>query len=314
MHALTLITSSSSPIPLAEWELQFQIQQALSNKFTGQIQIAFTNSRTESMFVLNGMVKCLHVRNHRLPTLNWESPLARFGRGTVTIQSLPARALMFRKVMLEEITTPPPQPSGTNQLKTMFSLAEHNPNPTLFHIHWEKAEGYVLVAGGHIPIRQSVFITPTLMEEGNVAYEHMAIWNEPRCNATIYRGDIKNQAWLELHLNILFEWYAQNMLNYYKQLTGKVMVRSILQSLSMLAETQKWNISTQEQNLQDISLFCIAADAGNAYKNMLSAIRSRIEPVIGSSLTNMLVKQSTEATRGVYKTLEEVFELIEDAQ
>ncbi|MFT3891663.1 MAG: hypothetical protein QM730_08535 [Anaerolineales bacterium] len=314
MHAPTLITSSSSPIPLAEWELQFQIQQALSNKFTGQIQIAFTNSRTESIFVLNGVVKCLYVHNHRLPTLNWESPLARFGRGTIIIQPLPARALMFRKVIREEITAPQPQFSGTNQLKTMVSLAEHNPNPTLFHIRWEKAEGYVLVAGGHIPIRQSVFITPSLVEEGNLAHEHMAIWDEPRCNVSIYRGDIKNQAWLELHLNILFEWYAQNMLNYYKQLTGKVMVRSILQSLSMLAESRKWNISTQEQNLHDLSLFPTAADTGNAYRSMLSIVRLRIEPVIGSSLTSMLVKQSTEATRGTYRTIQEVFELIEDAQ
>src|SRR5512143_3613528 len=134
MHAPTLLTSS--PTPLAEWELQLQIQQALNNRLTGQIQITFLNGRKETILVRQGTVCNLFVRNHRLPDLNWDIPLGRFGRGTLVIEPLPARALMFRKVILEEITSPQPQPSGTNQLSVMFSLAEHSPNPTLFHIRW----------------------------------------------------------------------------------------------------------------------------------------------------------------------------------
>jgi len=312
MHApTTLITS---PTPLAEWELQIQIQQALSNKLTGQIQVTFLNNRTESILVQHGIVRNLYIRNHRVPDTNWEAPLERFGRGTLAVEPLSARALLFRKVFIEEITLPQTQPSGTNQLKVMFSLAEHNPNPTLFHIRWGKAEGFVLVAGGHISIHHALLITPSGTEEGNLALEHISTWEEARCNVTVHRGDIKNQAWLELHLNILFEWYCQNILNHYKQLTGVIMVRSILQSLSVLAEPRGWNISTLDQQLKDASLFPNAAKAGNTYKEILSIIRSRIEPIIGSSLTNSLVKQSIEPTRGVYKTIEETFGLIEDAQ
>lgn len=310
MHAPTILITS--PTPLAEWELQIQIQQALSNKLTGQIQIAFTNGRTESILVQHGKVRSLYIRNHRLPNTNWETPLARFGRGTLAIEPLPARALTFRKVLIEEITHPQVQPSGTNQLKTMFSLAEHNPNPTLFHIRWEKAEGFVLAAGGHVPVRQAVFITPALTEEGNLAYEHMAIWDEARCNVTVHHGDIKNQAWLELHLNILFEWYCQNILHHYKQLTGIVMVRSILQSLSILAENRGWTISTHDQQLQDASLFQSAAETGDVYREIISIVRMRIQPIIGSSLTDYLIKQSIEPTRGIYKTIQETFGLIEE--
>ena len=312
MHAPTLITSS--PTPLAEWELQIQIQQAVGNKLTGQIQITFLNGRKLSIFIQRGVVYSLYIRNHRLPDLNWDIPLRRFGRGTLVVEPLPARALMFRKVILEETTSPQAQPSGTHQLRVMVSLAEHNLNPTLLHMRWEKAEGYVLVAGGHIPISHAVLIAPSGIEEGSTALNHILTWEETRCNVTAYHGDIKNQAWLELHLNILLEWYCQNMLNYYKQLTGVVMVRSILQSLSVLAESRKWNISTHDQQLRDVSIFLSAAETGTAYREMLSAIRSRIEPIIGSSLTRTLVKQSIEPTRGVYKTIQEVFELIEDAQ
>lgn len=312
MHAPNILTSS--PTPLAEWKLQIEIQQALSNKLTGQIQITFINGRTETILVRHGMVQSLHIRNHRLPSLDWDGPIGRYGRGTLAIEPLPARALMFKKVIVEELAPSQSQLSGTNQLKTMFSLAELNPNPTLFHIRWESAEGFVLVAGGKIPIHQAVFFTPSLIEEGKLAVEHMSIWDEARCHVTVRRGDIKNQAWLEVHLNILLEWYCQSILHSYKQLTGGVMVRSVLQSLFVLAEKNGWNISTQGQQLSDTSLFPSAAKAGNAYKEILSTIRSRIEPIIGHSLTSDLVKQSLGPTKGVYKTIQEVFGLIEDAQ
>ena len=95
MHAQTL--SFSAPIPLAEWELKNQIQQLLNDKLTGQIQITFPNNRTASLFVQYGKVRELYIRNHRIPNLNWETPIKRFGRGTLEIEPMPMRALMLKK-------------------------------------------------------------------------------------------------------------------------------------------------------------------------------------------------------------------------
>jgi len=312
MHAPTF--SFSVPTPLAEWELQNQIQQSLNDKLTGRIQITFPNDKTESIFVQQGKVREIYIRNHRVPDLNWESPIKRFGRGTLEIEPMPARALMFKKVILEELTPGKPQIVGTQQLATMFNLAEYNLIPTLFHIHWEHAEGFVLIAGKKISISRAVLLTETTADDSSSALGQILTWEESQCKVTVYHGDIKNQAWLEVHLNILLEWYCQNMLNYYKQLTGAVMVRSVLQSLNMLAERKGWNISSQDQQLQDTSMFLNAAETGNAYREILSALKSRIEPIIGSSLTHNMIKQSTEPTRDVYKTIHDTFGLIEAAQ
>lgn len=312
MHAPTIMTSSLTP--LAEWETQSQIEQALNNRFTGQIQITFLDGRTESIFVQHGSVQNLYLHNHRVPDLNWEAPLKRFGRATLTIEPLPAHALFFRKIILEEVPSLQPIPSSTSQLKTMFSLAEHNQTATLFHLLWQEAEAFVLVAGGRIPIRYAVLVTSMDAEEGDKAFDRILGWEAARCDVIVHRGDIKKQAWLELHLNILLEWYCQNILNYYAQLTGVVMVRSILQSLSVLAETRGWNLSTQNQQLRDVSLFPNAKEAGQAYKEIISFIRTRIEPVIGHSLTKYIVNRSIESTRGIYKTIQETFGLVEDEQ
>jgi hypothetical protein len=301
---------STSPL-LSERDLQAQIRQALNSKFTGQIQVTFLFGKTETILALHGQVRQVYIRNHRVPDLEWETPIEQFGAGTLTIETMPARALMFRKIMLEEITPARPLSASTGQLPPMIDLARMYPGPTLFHLQWEHAEAFVLVAGAHIPIRHAVLISPFETEEWSLVFEHMVEWQQEQCNVMVYRGDIKNQAWLEQHLNTLLEWYCQNVLSYYQQLTGAVMVRSILQSLSVLAENKGWDISTQDQQLRYASIFFSAAEAGHAYRDVLSAIKSRIEPIIGSSLTHYLMKQSTESTTGVYKTIGEIFWLME---
>jgi len=312
MHAPTF--SFSVPAPLTDQELRLQIQRSLSGKLTGRILITFLNDRTESIFVQQGKVCGVYINNHRVPDLNWETPLRRFGRGTLELEPMPARALMFKKIILEEITPGKLQNAGTHQLAAMFNMAEHNAIPTLFHMQWEYAEGLVLVAGKNIPICHAVLLTKSVANAGASALSQILTWEETQCKLTIYHGDIKNQTWLEVHLNILLEWYFQNVLNHYKQLTGMVMVKSVLGSLAMLAERKNWNISTQDQQLKDTSIFLNAAETGNAYQEMLSALKSRIEPVIGSSLTHNIMGQSIEPTRGVYKTIQEIFSLVEDMQ
>ena len=162
-----------------------------------------------------------------------------------------------------------------------------------------------------MPIRHAVLMSSFETEEWKLVLEHLSDWQDEECQITTYRGDIKNQAWLEIHLDILAEWHAQNMLNYYQQLTGAVMVRSILQSLCVLAEAKGWDISTKDQELKYASIFPSAAEAGRTYRDILAAIRSRIEPIIGNSLTQYIMKQSTEPITGIYKTIEQVFHLME---
>ena len=310
MHVPAL--SKGHPTPLAEWELQTQIQQTLSEKYTGQIHISFMNDRTETIFACEGIVRQVYIRNHRVPDLNWKDPIVRFGRGTLAVDSMPTRTLMFKKILLEAITPPKPQHSGTNQLKTMFDLARHNNTPTLFHIAWDHAEGFVLTAGKGIPILRTVMVTRSGAEEGPVALDQLSTWMEPQCNVYVYHGNLMSQAWLEIQLNILFEWYCLNLLNRYKQLTGSVVVRSVLYNCLALAMHNGWQVSIDEQELCDSTLFPNAAEAGNAYREILRSIKSQMEPVIGSALTQTVLMGSKNSVRDTYRMLEDTFKLIEE--
>lgn len=298
------------PVPLAVEGIHTQILKALEDGLTGRIQVNFQKEKSLTLFTINGKVCQVYVRNHRLPNTNWEGPLFEYGRGELEIKPTPPLGSMFRKVILENLTKVEPQSSSTSQLKAMFDLAEHNTGPTLFHIRWNSAEGYVLVAGRDVPLRHVVMMTMSGDEEGPVALNQITAWNEARCSVAIYRGNIQSQAWFEVHLNILFDYYCSTILNQYGQLTGRVMIRSILWKIHTISVDAGWNIETQDNKVNDATIFPSARDAGDAYKRIVSEIVVHIEPVIGHALTQNILAQAYASTRGVYKTIAEVFDLL----
>lgn len=304
----------SSLVPkksLSARDLQTQIEQGLSDRFTGLMHVTFHSGITTTLFVHQGKVRQLYIRNHRVPDLHWKYPLSLYGDGILEIEPLPARALHFKKIILEELKPVKPKPTTTSQLSAVFDLAEHNPGPTLFHIQWETAEGFVLVAGKSILLRHAILLHQTAAEEGTVALNQISAWNEAQCNLTVYHGDIKNQAWLEVHLNIFFEWYCNRILNYYEHLTGNVILQSILRRIYMLAIDEGWNIETKRKSLSDTSIFASAATAAEAYKKILLLMEKQIEPVIGSALTQKILNLAyDDIPRDVYKTIVEAFELM----
>jgi len=307
MHAPN--DSIPSDAPLSAGDLRSQIREALTDELTGQIQIAFQNGRTATLFAHRGKVRQIYIRNHRAPKPDWELLLDQFGEGVLNIQPMPARVLAFKKIVLEEIKAPKPQPAGTAQLKTMFDLAARNVAPTLFHIRWETAEGLALIAGRSIPLRRAVMLHQVGGGEETVDLNQLSAWEEADCNVTMYQGDIKNPAWLEAHLNILFEWYCAHILKQYSLLTGMVMVRSVLRSVDSLAEKNDWIVTTQNLEVTDSTLFTDPAAAGDAYREILLSILDQIEPVVGNALAQNILKQATESTRDSYKSIMEVYHL-----
>lgn len=296
---------------LSTGDLRKLIHKSLAEGLTGRIHVTFQKEKTLTLFAHQGRVRQVYIRNHRAPDTNWEVPLIEYGRGDLQIESIPPRSLMFRKIVLEELGIVKSQPSNTSQLRIMFDLAEQsNTNPTLFHIVWESAEGFVLVAGRDIPLRHAIIMTKDEVKEGPVALDQITAWNEAACNIMVHRGNIQSQAWFEVHLNILVEYYSSQMLYQYEQLTGKVIIRSILWKIHTMAVEAGWNIETHSSAIRDATVFPTARDAGDNYKKIIAEIVAHVEPIIGHALTQNILMQSFNSTRGVYKTIAEVFELL----
>lgn len=296
---------------LSTEDVQALIHKSLAEGLTGQIQVTFLKEKTLTLFVNKGKVSQVYVRNHRLPDTNWQIPLIEYGRGDLKVESMPPRALMFRKIVLENFEKVKPQPAKTSQLKMMFDLAEqNNVHPTLFHIHWDSAEGFVLVAGRDIPLRRVIMLTRDGFLKGSLGFDQMTTWNEPECQVTTYRGNIQSQAWFEVHLNILLEHSCARILDQYGRLTGKVMINSVLWQVHSMSASEGWNFEPQVNEIRDTTIFPSARETGDAYKKIIAEVVSRTQHVIGPSLTQNILTQLSRSTKGAYKTIAEVFGLL----
>ena len=274
------------------------------------IQARLVSSKTLSVIATNGKTRLAYLRNHRLPpdvlpTAPPDSPAG----GEITIRAASARGLMFRKILLEEFAPVQAKPALTAQLTAMFTTAEQNNAATLFHIQWQNAEGFVLIAGGKIPIRQAVLMTGDLFDEGRSAFDQILGWAEKDCHVAVHRGDIKSQAWLEMHLGILFEWACNRILEQYGKLTGVVMTQTILRAVSITAAKNDWDIDTLHNAVIDRTIFPSAASAGAAYRRIFSLIRRNMQPIIGPQLTESVFSNVANSTREIYRVLAEVYEL-----
>lgn len=292
-------------------DLKKLIHKSLVEGLTGRIHVTFQTEKTLTLFAHQGRIRQVYVRNHRIPSTNWEIPLTKYGRGDFYKESIPSRGLMFRKIMLEELEKIETQPSSTGQLKVMFDLAaQNNTNPTLFHILWDSAEAFVLVAGRDIPIHHAIMLTKDGVAEGLAALEQVKAWDDAACKVSVHRGNIKSQAWFEVHLNILLEYFCSRILHQYGRLTGKVMIRSIIWKIHTMSVEAGWDIKTQDNEIRDGTIFPTARDAGDAYRKIISEMVAHIDPLIGHALTQNILTQTFNSTKGTYKTIAEVFDLL----
>jgi hypothetical protein len=88
------------------------------------------------------------------------------------------------------------------------------------------------------------------------------------------------------------------------------MIRSTLWKIHTVSVEAGWNIETQDYKVKDATIFPTARKAGDAYKKVVSEIVIHIEPVIGHALVQSILMQAYASTRGVYKTIAEVFDLL----
>ncbi len=303
-----VLTVMEPIIDIYQDDVQFRIQQALNDGFTGLMRVEFMDGKNMSVFAVNGSVAQVYIRNHRLPTLDWERELQARGEGKLTRRPISANGIRFEKILLEHINPVQPQPAFTIQLPAMFDLAKRNQSATLFHICWKNAEGFVMIAGGNLPVVKAILQANNSAADGLAALDQIMAWNEADCMVSTYRGDIKCQAWLEAHLNILFEWSCSYILQQYAKLTGLVMVNLIVRSLKVNAVQNKCEINANGANLTDSTVFSSAAEMSRAYRQMKSMIEGHVEPVIGSALLKNILDQVKLSMRGVYVSIAEATE------
>jgi hypothetical protein len=301
--------------PISAAELQKRIAQAVEKKFTGIASISFLTGEEMQLFMRQGEVRQVYFNNGHDPFRRFADPwieLVISGRLVrLTLQPMPARRLLFEKAILEigENGQDKKKLYKTAELPGLFGLLEQHASATLLRIRWQNAEAFVLIPGSKILSKPAAFNSAGITEEDGYALSNITNWSEPKCEVIQYHGGLETDAWIELHLNILFEWYCNHLLAQYGFLTGKVMVTAAVQNLIIYALQSGWEVVRNGDKLVDQTIFNSPAEAAHAYGEMLAVINEHLLAMIGSTLIQSIKRQGLNTLNTFYQTLIKTYSL-----
>jgi hypothetical protein len=243
----------------------------------------------------------------------WNDYLQTERPANFSVQPMFPRRLFFEKTVLETPASGKEikRAQKTSELKNLFASLSSHESASLVHIQWGKAEAFVLVPGSNLPLRQAIFSDQQLTEEDAAGLIQTQNHTEAQCDLTIYRGGFESEAWLELHLKVLFEWFCNQMLTQYGYLTGRVMVTFVVQNLMIFASQSGWDLKRIGNELVDQTIFPSSVATGDAYRDMLALVSQRLAVMVGPTLSQSVKQQSLATTNLFYQSLIKMYELID---
>jgi len=296
-------------------ELRKQISLALEQRLTGLAKIVLISGEEVTMVVSEGGVRQVYHKDGSvsrvLPDF-WLSPQLVDKQARLSIQSLPARRLLFEKILLESDDSKQENRVSykTAALAQLFSSMANYEAGSLLYLRWNSAEAFVLVPGSKLVLLPALFVSSNIVEEDACAISSIENWKETNCDLIIYRGGITSEAWLEAHLDIVFETLCNYLLTQYGYLTGKVMVTSIVQNLMILAAQKGWDIDRRGNAVIDQTIFTSPREAAAAYRELLQMALAHMEAVIGPTLVRSITRQGVDSYNPFYLSLIKTYDLI----
>jgi hypothetical protein len=91
-------------------------------------------------------------------------------------------------------------------------------------------------------------------------------------------------------LQFAFSNLAENLLQRYGEVTGRVMVNSVVRTLNVEAASNGWDINVIGAKVFDQAVFVDSGMARTAYKDLLVHLIKRIESLVGRNITTLIVK------------------------
>jgi len=303
----------SAPNQALAKDVRGTLTQLSQDKETGVIQITLGKQDQITLLIQNGRIPHGYLKtkedHRRISNEEWQKKLETEAEGSVIFDSKSSKTLLLQKILLEYHDKAEGKNLQTSQLASLIYSGERSQRASVQHIRWQNTEAYVISSGIELSQRKAILLTNDLMLETPDALQQIFDWHEPECTVATYEGNIESPTWLEVYLNILFEWTCNQILEQYSYLTGRVMINSVIRNLLVKAASEGWEITGTDGRVVDHTIFASPAEAGKTYRAMLHSIYNSIEPVIGPVLLFSIQRRINSLCKGNYLSIARMYEL-----
>ncbi len=212
--------------------------------------------------------------------------------GETLFRVIPAAGVQFSKILFENEGASEVVSLTPSALVNLVENAGEDTSPNLIRIQQNSMEGFWLISRQNPEATRSVTLQGNQWLEGETSSQLLKnAAREDGLTATLFRGSVKNEAWQELYLNIIFEWMTDRVLERYGQLTGRVMIGAVTRDLLLHASRNNLNLSFENNRLTSNSLFASASDMAQSHTACMELITRHIEAVIGIGMMILIMRQ-----------------------
>ena len=215
------------------------------------------------------------------------------------------------KILLEQRGNETSASIKSEHLEQVVDGALQSPAPLLLHASWPSAQGLALLPGSGLPPRHALFIASNQILHSAGGMNALYGWKEPACRVRLYRSQEITPAWQEYFLHFAFSWLAGYLLGRYEELTGRLLSNAIIRDLNFTTSANGWNISVSATNITDQAVFSSPQEAGQVYQRLLGILLHHAGPMLGASLTDMILREGLTRLQAPYRLVYEQFRAYE---
>jgi hypothetical protein len=200
---------------------------------------------------------------------------------------LPILGLLIARLVVEGKPQSENIPFGG--LSAFINMFEKQPLPVLLELSRDTYFEWLVIPGGGLSLKDMMIFDGNQFLDGGDALKRINYF-ESGCVARYYNYT-ETGAWIEYILRYIFTLTTEQILNRAAELTGRVMVDSIVRDVNTRCAAENLDISVVGSRVQNKAMFKTPVDAVAKYRFILDLIIRHIETVIGSGLTLMVVRQ-----------------------
>ncbi|PKN92202.1 MAG: hypothetical protein CVU44_16360 [Chloroflexi bacterium HGW-Chloroflexi-6] len=223
----------------------------------------------------------------------------------VRVLALTPHTARMVKILLEQPQDETATAIRPGQLEKAIEETGLQTAPGLAHISWPSAQGLALLPGGGQPARHTLFIASNQILHSAGSMTALYGWKETRCKLKIYDSRNTGPAWDEYFLHHAFTWQVSHLFQRFEELTGRLVVNTIVREMNFAASANGWNITVSAHNITDQAVFSSPEQAGQVYQRLLEIVLQHAEMVLGAELLSMLLRESQTRLHAPYR---DVFE------
>jgi hypothetical protein len=228
----------------------------------------------------------------RLPPSEWFDfvgpTLPVFGVRTLAFTP---QTLRLVKILLEQYCPGRTQVLSSGALDTAVRIWGKSIGPVLLHMSWPSADGLALLPGGGISPRHTLFLAGDQVFHSAGSMAALYGWKEADCQLRVYSSLAAGAAWDEYFLHHVFVWQVGHLLQRLEELSGRMLVNTIVREMNFAALAHDWNITISARSVTDQAMFFSPTQAGQVYQRLFEILQHHAELALGPDLFTMLLRE-----------------------